>query len=165
MWRRSQHLLVGPINGSNHSKTNIEYLPSNLISTCKWSYKRRKSNYHISDVFDLIWSLSVPLPNPGHHCYGVGVPFCCFLLCSFLVVIFCLLLRVTGRCGTTIWRGRRMVIWCVQVYRVHRGVILFSLRTCFVFLFETGYCEGPAVLSRSVTRECIILSHTHTSHF
>ena len=126
--------------------------------------------YHISDVFDFIWSFSMSLPNPGHHGYRVGVTFWRLLLDDLLLstvflslalrlAILCLFLRVTRRGGATVWWGSWVVIWRFQVFWIHGGLILFSLHAsflCLLLFFETGYCEGPAVLARSVKREWII---------
>lgn len=94
----------------------------------------------------------MPLPNPGNHWYRVAVAFCCillddslpfFFLLSLRLAVLCLLFCVTGRSGTTIRRGSRVVIGRVQVYRVRRGVRLFFLR---IAVSETGDSERPAVL-------------------
>lgn len=111
-----------------------------------WFKDTRKNDwndYHISDVFDFVFP-HMSLLDPGHHCDGAGATICHSLLHD----LFGLLLGVAGRSRTTVWRGSGVVIWRVQVSRV----ILFSLCILLIVLFETFYCEGPAVLCTPVER-------------
>lgn len=124
-------------NQNNKTLTPLEYCDSRI--------QEIQNDYHISDVFDLVFP-HMSLLDPGNHRDSAGGAICRSLLHDLFFVIFDLILGVAGRSRTTVWRGSGVVIWRVQVSRV----ILFSHCTLLIVPFETFYCEGPAVLCTPV---------------
>lgn len=142
----SQWLNLHSVNVSAiyETKNNKTFTPREY---CDSRIQEKQNDYHISDVFDLVFP-HMSLLEPGHHCDGAGASICHSLLQDLLLVIFGLLLGVAGRSRTTVWRGSGVVIWRVQVSRV----ILFFLCILLTVPFETFYCEGPAALCTPVER-------------